>query len=427
MQRGLWLPLALLVAAPASAQLSSRQVADRGPGTHAIVGGTVHVGDGTVLEDASLVIRDGLIVGVGPEASIPPGAAILDAGGKHLYPGLVDALGDLGLHADEAPASGPSRGPGDRPATWSDRRAADLLDVDDDRIAGLRNAGFTSAVSVPNGGIVSGHAAWLNLAGEDPRDLVLAGEAALMIRLETQRNRSFPGAIMGVIAYVRQLFLDVGHYGEVWRLYREDPSGLARPRYDPTLGPLGPAAAGDQVVLLPANLDKEMRRMARLAAELGLRPVLYGGHEAESAAGFLAERGVPVLVDLDWPEADSDADPEAVTPLRELRRRDRAPAGPTALHAAGAPFAFYGGGEDALDRVRVAVERGLDPEAALTALTLGPARIFGVDDRVGALVPGRIANAVVADRGLFEEDVMIEAVFVDGVLHRPPADSEDAP
>ncbi len=421
-------PLALLLLlVPAeplpAAQLSSRQVADRGPRTHAIVGGMVHVGDGAVMDNATLVMRDGLIVEVGADAVAPPGAAVLDAAGKHVFPGLVDTFGNLGLQGDQAPESGPSRGPEDRPATHSDRRAADLLDLDDDRIAAYRNAGFTSAVSAPEGGIVSGHAAWLNLLGEDPRDLVLSAEAALMVRLETQRNRSFPGAVMGVIAYVRQLVFDVRHYGAVWRLYEEDPSGLSRPRYDRTLAPLARAAAGEQPVLLPGNLDKEMRRMVRLAAEIGIRPVLYGGHEAESAASFLAEHGdsvgVSVLVDLDWPEADRDADPEAVAPLRELRLRDRAPAGPAALEAAGVRFGFYGGGEDTLQAVRAAVDRGLDREAALTALTLAPAQIFGVDDRVGSLVPGRIANVLVADRHLFEEGVQLEAVFVDGALHRP--------
>ncbi len=417
--------LAVSVESLPAAQLSSRQVADRGPRTHAIVGGTVHVGDGAVLEGANLVMRDGLIVAVGIDATPPPGAAVMDAAGKHVAPGLVDALGNLGLPGDKAPEGDPARGPGDRPATHADRRAADLLDLGDDRIAAYRNAGFTSAVSAPEGGIISGHAAWWNLLGEDPGDLVLSAEAALMVRLETQRNRSFPSAIMGVIAYLRQLFLDVRHYGEVRRIYEEDPTGLPRPRYDRMLAPLARAAAGSQPVLLPGNRDKEMRRMVRLAADLGIRPVLYGGHEAESAASFLAEHRASVLVDLRWPKADRNADPEAVVPLRELRLRDRAPAGPAALAAAGVRFGFHGGGKDALDAVRTAVDRGLDREAALTALTLAPAQIFGLDDRIGSLAPGRIANVLVVDRHPLDEGAVLEAVFVDGVLHRPvPNDRE---
>ncbi len=437
-------PLVVLVLAggPAeAAQLSSRAVADAGPREWAITGGMVHRGDGTVIAEGTVVLRDGLIVSVDEGSAGPAGVFRLDASGKHVYPGFVTALGDLGLRGGSAaerpgraarPGAGapptPSRGPEDRPGTFSWQLAADSLTLDDDRIAARRTAGFTSAVSVPSRGIVSGRAAFVNLGAGDPRDLVVGGDQAVMVRLETLGFRSFPGSAMGVIAYIRQLFLDAAHYDEVWRLYEEDPTGLARPRHDRALAPLVLAAAGEQPVLLPANLDKEIRRMVRLAAELGLRPILYGGHEAAPAAGFLADAGVPILVDLNWPQADPDADPEARVPLRELRLRDAAPAGPAALAAAGVQFGFYrgesgrsggrGSGDD-LAAVRTAVERGLDREAALTALTSAPAEIFGVADRVGTLAAGKIANLLITDGDIFDEGTRIEAVFVDGVIHYP--------
>ena len=458
-------PLAVLflVAGPATAaaQLSSREVADRGPRAWAITGGMVHVGDGTVLEGATVVIRDGLIVSVAAGGEAPAGVAGMDATGKHVYPGFITALSDLGLGGDSTagPARGPraagagappppppSRGPEDRPDTFSWRLAADDLRASDERIAARRSTGFTSAISAPPDGIVSGRAALLNLAGPegvDSRDLVVAPDVAVMVRLGTRGFRSFPGSMMGVIAYLRQLFLDASHYGEVWRMYQEDPAGLARPRYDRTLAPLAAAASGDQPVLLPASLDKEVRRMVGLAEEFGIRPVLYGGHEAGESAEFLKEHGVPILVDLNWPKADPQADPEAEIALRTLRLRDQAPAGPAALAAAGVRFAFYrgegsgaGGGPRGrgasagnsggdIAAVRKAVERGLEREAALTALTLAPAEIFGVADRVGTLQMGRIANLVIADKDIFEDGARVETVFVDGVIHRPDADDEE--
>lgn len=179
--------------------------------------------------------------------------------------------------------------------------------------------------------------------------------------------------------------------------------------------------------------------MVGLAREFGVRPVLYGGHEASESAAFLAEHGVPILVNLNWPKADPDADPDAQVPLRTLRLRDRAPAGPAALEAAGVRFAFYmgeaprsGGGPPGrrgsggdLTAVRQAVGRGLDREAALTALTMAPAEIFGVADRVGTLQAGRIANLVIADQDIFADEAKIETVFVDGVIHRVDADDEE--
>ncbi len=457
-------PLAVLFLAAgpatAAAQLSSREVADRGPRAWAITGGMVHVGDGTVLEGATVVIRDGLIVSVEAGGEVPAGAAGMDAAGKHVYPGFITALSDLGLGggSPDGPARGPraagagaaqppppSRGPEDRPDTFSWRLAADDLRASDERIAARRSTGFTSAVSAPPDGIVSGRAALLNLAGPegvDSRDLVVAPDVAVVVRLGTRGFRSFPGSLMGVIAYLRQLFLDVSHYGEVWRMYEEDPAGLVRPRYDRTLAPLAAAASGDQPVLLPASLDKEVRRMVGLAEEFGIRPVLYGGHEAGESAQFLKEHGVPILVDLNWPKADPQADPEAEIPLRILRLRDQAPAGPAALAAAGVRFAFYRGESPAagggprgpgasagssggdIAAVRKAVARGLGREAALTALTLAPAEIFGVADRVGTLQTGRIANLLVADGDIFEDGAKVETVFVDGVIHRPDAEDE---
>lgn len=461
--RRLLAPFAVLlvaaVATSAAAQLSSRAVADAGPRDWAITGGMVHVGNGNVLDAATVVIRDGLIVSVEAGSGAPAGTGRLDAAGKHVYPGFITALGDLGLGAPSpqgrqgAGPGGrpnpppPSRGPEDRPDTFSWKLAADDLQAGDDRLAARRRAGFTSAVTAPRGGIVGGRAAFLNLAGDDARDLVLDPDVAVMVRLGTRGFRSFPGSMMGVIAYLRQLFMDASHYAEIWRIYEEDPAGLARPRYDRALAPLVPAAAGEQAVLLPATLDKEVRRMVGLAREFGIRPVLYGGHEATESAVFLAEHGVPILVNLNWPKADPDADPDAEVPLRTLRLRDRAPAGPAALAAAGVRFAFYmgeaprsgggppgrrggpaggrGGSGDELTAVRQAVERGLDREAALTALTMAPAEIFGVADRVGTLQAGRIANLVIADRDIFEDEAMIETVFVDGVIHRVDADDEE--
>ena len=323
----------------------------------------VHVGDGTVLEGATVVIRDGLIVSVEAGGEAPAGAAGMDATGKHVYPGFITALSDLGLGGDSTagPARGPraagagaptppppSRGPEDRPDTFSWRLAADDLRASDERIAARRSTGFTSAVSAPPDGIVSGRAAFLNLAGPegvDSRDLVVAPDVAVMVRLGTRGFRSFPGSMMGVIAYLRQLFLDASHYGEVWRMYEEDPAGLARPRYDRTLAPLAGAVSGDQPVLLPASLDKEVRRMVGLAEEFGIRPVLYGGHEAGESAEFLKEHGVPILVDLNWPKADPQADPEAEDCAAHPSPPRPGAGRPRSARRGGRPFRLLPGGE----------------------------------------------------------------------------------
>ncbi|HYX00432.1 MAG TPA: amidohydrolase family protein, partial [Candidatus Elarobacter sp.] len=127
---------------------------------------------------------------------------------------------------------------------------------------------------------------------------------------------------------------------------------------------------------------------------------------------------LPVLVNLKWPEAEKDADPEDKPSLRTLQFRDRAPSSPAALAKAGVKFAFYSGGitapKDTLKAVKKSIDAGLAPDAALRALTLSAAEIFGVADRLGSIENRKIANLVVTDGDLFEEKTKIKMVFVDG-------------
>src|SRR5205814_8149702 len=127
---------------------------------------------------------------------------------------------------------------------------------------------------------------------------------------------------------------------------------------------------------------------------------------------------LPGLVNQEWPEAENAADPEHKPSLRTLQYRDRAPSSPQALAKAGVKFAFYSGGitspKDTLNGAKKSIDAGLAPDAAIRALTLSAAEIFGVADRVGSIENGKIANLVVTDGDVFEEKTKIKMVFVDG-------------
>jgi len=154
---------------------------------------------------------------------------------------------------------------------------------------------------------------------------------------------------------------------------------------------------------------------------------------AYEVAPEIAAKKLPVLVDLKWPEAEKDADPEDTPSLRTLRFRDRAPATPAALAKAGVKFAFYDGGitapKDLLKAAKKSIDAGLAADAALRAMTLSPAEIFGVADRMGSIENGKIANLLVAEGDLFDEKVKIKYVFVDGKRFevREPEKPKDPP
>src|SRR5690606_7247511 len=168
----------------------------------------------------------------------------------------------------------------------------------------------------------------------------------------------------------------------------------------------------------PANDRKEILRAIRTAGEIGVPVIIYGAQRAYEAVDVLREHRVPVLIDIDWPRPPRDPDPELQPTLATLRSWEHSPGTPAKLEAAGIRFAFYTGGlsdpKEARARVKRAIDAGLSPDAALRALTLAPAQIFGVADRLGSIEAGKIANLVVADGDLFETRTKIRTVVVDG-------------
>ncbi len=405
-----------------------------GPGYFAIRNATIHPVSGPAIARGTLVMRGGLIEAVGSDVAVPAGAWAIDGTGLHVYPGLIDALSRWGMPAD-APAV-PARargaatatadvqfqddgGPEERASNTSWLKAADLVKPDDAALAAARNAGYTTAVVFPQTGIFAGQGAALNLNGGRAGEMVVLSPAGQFLTVATRGYATFPGSLMGSFAYIRQMFLDATHYKKAKAIYAANPRGLSRPAYDRSLEGLLESPR----VLLPASRKMEIERMLRFGKELGTPFVLYGGTEAWRSAELLRASGVPLLVDLRWPERDRESDPESEESLRTLETREMAPAGPAALAKAGARFAFYAGGVDRPAETRRAVRKavavGLAKEAALRAMTLEPARIFGIDDRLGSLEPGKIANLFVTDQEWLEERAKVKMVFVDGRKFEP--------
>ena len=397
------------------------------PRSFAIRGANVVPVSGAPLENATVLVSRGVITAVGTSVTIPADAWVIEGKGLTVYPGLVDAFTDVGVAAAPASAGGGeanpkppiSKGPDDRPATTPWRNAADEINLGDARIEGWRSAGFTTTVSAPKSGMFPGQAAVLNLAGERAGHLVVKTPVAVPVSLQAPGGfRSYPGSLMGGIAYVRQVWLDANWGTQAAASYEKNPRGMERPRYDQSTKALNEALQKHAVVLIPGNSSLEIRRALVLGEEWKLNSVIYGGQMGYEVATEIAAKKVPVLVDLKWPEAAKDGDPEDVPSLRTLRFRDRAPSSPAALEKAGVKFAFYSGGittaKDILPAVKQSIDAGLSPNAALRALTLSPAEIFGVADVLGSIEKGKIANLVVTDGDLFDKKTKVKMVFVDG-------------
>ncbi len=373
------------------------------PQDFAIRGAKVVPVSGAPLENATVVISRGIITAIGKEASIPAEAWVIDGKGLTVYPGLFDSFTDVGIPAAlPAGAEGvprrpqeAARGPEDRPGSTPWRSAADEVSLSDKRIETWRSAGFTTVVSAPKGGFFPGQAAVLDLAGERAGDLVVKSPVAIPLSLQPSEGfrGGFPNSIMGVLAYVHQVWLDTEWSAKAQAIYEKNPRGVERPRYDHTEAALAEALEDHALVLIPANNSIQLRRALELFDRWHVTGAIYGGQMAYEAAPEIAAKKVSVLMNLKWPEAEKDADPEDKPTLRTLRFRDRAPSSPAALAKAGVKFAFYSGGittpKDIVKAAKKSIDAGLAPDAALRALTLSPAEIFGVAGRLGSIENGK--------------------------------------
>jgi hypothetical protein len=415
---------------------------------------------GADMPRATVLLRDGLIQDVGPGLAIPPDAWVIDGTGLTVYPGFIDGLSTWGIPGaaptpartaagvapTPAPAPAPAtppnpapttpapeepvrHGPEDRPQNHSFERAADLVSPSDQRLQAARAAGFTTAATFPNQGILEGLGAMIDLAGERGRDMVVAQPVGqkILFRVSGFGRSGFPNSLMGNIAYVRQLFLDLEHYQESEQIYGAHAAGNRRPEYDHDLEGLAEAPR----LLLPADEEQQIDRILRFGRELKRPFVLYGLHEGYKRVDELKQAHVPVLVSLKWPEKPKDADPNDIPNYRDLLTRQQAPAVPGMLAKAGVMFAFYSDGVDTAPdlkkALKKAIDAGLSRADAIRALTLNAAQIYGLADRLGSIEKGKIANLVVMKGDAFAEKATVERVFIDGTEFEPSKEAQQPP
>lgn len=437
------------VAPPLSAQIAANRERNA-PGVYAVTNAKIVTGTGAPIERGTVVVRNGLVTAVGANVQAPGDARIIDGAGLTVYPGIIDANSSLALGAatTEVAAGRGGRGgaPGGRGASPAQQGApagapnslhpvglqpeltvVDLLHADQDALAGPQSAGITAALTVPATGIFRGQSAVIELAGETAQAMLVKAPVAEHIGFTPSRGGGYPNSLMGVFAALRQMLLDAQHYALEQQAYAKNPRGMRRPEPDPSLEALEPVLQRQMPVVMEASSQREIERALDLAKEFNLRPIIAGGEEADKVAARLKAENVPVLLSLNFPrrpQASPDADPE---PLRVLRARVEAPKLAARLQQAGVKFAFEDGGlttwSDYLANVNRAVENGLTPDQAVRALTLTPAELLGVSDRLGTIEAGKVANLTVTRGDLFTGRVT--HVFIDGtpIEPRPPANA----
>lgn len=388
--------------------------------TYAITNARLVPVAGPVMETGTIVLRGGLIEALGADVSPPADAIVIQGDSLTVYPGFIDAFSQAGLDI-------PSGDDREYAANIADQLATNRFDPESDDLAEYRKQGITSALLARTDGVFGGQAVLVNLMGDDIPSMTVKAPVVQIMGYEGQEG--YPGTLMAVVAYQRQTLIDAAYHDRLRTRYARAPRGMVRPPVQPNLEALIPVAKGEAPVMGIVEIENDFKRLRSLAEEYDLQYWIAGAPEAFRVPDLIREAGVPVLVSLDYPAVNQvtgypfDRAFKNLTEEEEeaLDERDEAAihGNAAAVFRAGVPLALGTGGMTGvgsfLENLRMAVEAGLPREEALKALTLTPATIFGVDEAMGTLEAGKIANLTVTHGDVFtDEEAWVAHVFVDG-------------
>jgi imidazolonepropionase-like amidohydrolase len=377
-------PMPTVSSLPGNARYPRKPLVIRGATIHSMVGQPM-VGD-------VLIGADGRIQAVG-SVNPPRGAEIVDAHGKHLYPGLIDPATTLGLtEIGQVPVSDDTSERGD----FNARLAAGIaINPDSETIGVARAAGILTAVAMPTGGTVSGLAALLSLDGYTWEDLSYTNAFALVVNV---------GSSDRVLQQMDRWFDDARGYVE--RRAAADRGETAAVPTDRNLEVVHAALSGEIPLLVTVSTPNVVEAVIRWASERGLSILLVGGPELVEVADLLAKTRTPLAISgtTGVPSRDAPYDDDFTVPAR--------------LKEAGVKFCFTT--RDAhnvrwlRDLAGFAAAWGLSPEDAERAVTLWPAEMLGIGSRLGAITPGRDGTLILLDGPLLETGSKVERAWILG-------------
>ena len=423
----------------------------KSPGVHALIGGRVVINPSNSLENATVILRDGIIEAVGRDVKPPSDARIWNASNSVIYAGFIDPyLSITGTNAPVAtthvdPISGLTSGvnflgvesqekvrlqPGagyEVTSVTPQARVATGYTPNAKTLETLRELGFTAGNVVPNKGILRGSSAFVNLSDALPNEAILRADTHQHIAFESQEV--YPKSLMGTIAVVRQTFADARHYVLDQADYRAKPTARKRPDLNPALDALAPVLNRQTTVVFEPGSVLMGDRAGQLARELGLNFAVVGSGHEWRRPDLMKAVNAPFIMPLNLPSAPKlpDEDDWLDVSLDQLRHWDWAAENAAMLRQQGLEVALttHALGDRKVFRknLRLAIDRGLSERDALAALTTVPAKLCGVADRLGTIEKGKIANlTVVEGAGYFDAEAKVKQVWIDGVVFetQPP-------
>lgn len=380
----------------------------------ALVGATVHTVSGATLENGTILFDKGKIIAIGTTIDLPQGTESINVQGKHLYPGIIDARSNLGL--TEIGAVRATNDLSEAGSVNPNARAEVAINPESELIPVTRANGVTTAVTMPEGGAISGTAAVIHLDGWTWEDMTLKAPVGLVVnwpqmtinkawweqRTEEEQKKARDKSL----GELRDAFRDARAYMQAKR--SESGQGVPYHNTDLRWEAMMPVLDGKIPVLVNAKELQQIQAAVAWADQEKIKLVIVGGYDSWRAADLLKARDIPVIVN-----------PIQRTPWRRWESYDDPATLPKKLHDAGVRFCISGEAGASNERnvpyhAAMAASYGLPKEEALKSITLYPAQILGIDDRAGSLEVGKDATLIVTDGDPLEIMTHVTMEFIQG-------------
>jgi imidazolonepropionase-like amidohydrolase len=393
-------------------------------GTVAIVGGRVVPINGDPVDDGTVLVTDGKITAVGAGLPVPDGVPVISAHGSWVLPGFIEAHGHVGVHEEAEGWAGSDSNELTEPVT-AHVRALDAINPAD---LGFRDAvsGGVLAVNVNpgSGNPIGGQTAALKCWGRTVDEMLLRAPAGMKSALGENPKRVYgerkqtPATRLGTAAVIRGALVDAGNYLAKLDAEERKPEGERKPiDRDLKLEALGRVLRREIPWRQHCHRADDIATALRIAEEFGYELVIDHGTEAHLLADILAAKDIPVIIG------------PLFTSRSKVELRNRSLDNPGKLAAAGVTIAITTDHPVVpinflAHQAALSVKHGLDRDTALRALTINPARIIGIDDRLGSIEPGKDADLVVWSGDPLDVLSRVEHALIDGTEIYSYADGE---
>ncbi len=396
---------------------------------YAFTNATIHTDYATTIEKATLLIKEGKVVGAGVGITVPKDAVVTDLGGKHIYPSFIDIYSDYGIEELKAPKDDNPRPQmetnkkgafGWNQSIKPETRGHELFKVNKDKAKELRKLGFGIVSTHQQDGVSRGTATLVTLGDQRDNLTVVKDRSANHLSFKKGVSKQqYPGSLMGSIALIRQTYLD----GQWYSKTDEEEHNISLQAWLDNLELPQIFEVRDRLSLLRAD---------KVGDEFEVQYIIKGSGDEYQRISEIKATDAPMIIPVNYPKAYDVEDPyDALNvTLGDMKHWELAPTNAGALEKAEINFAFTTAGlekkDDFLGNIRKAVKHGLSEETALKALTIVPALFLEISDVAGTLDKSKEANFIITDKSIFDKECKIYQNWIRGHKYElkayPPTD-----